>query len=499
MNLAESPSPSPSSSSGSDDFAALLDSELELASAGYSATLGDASVSPTGGDDDEEQVKAEVEALEENSTKRPRVEELHQDQATSVTPGKDTAGSSKDVQGELCPHLGFVGGLCFTCGKPQDEEDVSGVAFDYIHKGLRLSTSEIDRLRGADLKNLLRERKLRLILDLDHTLINSTRLQDITPAENKLDDPNRSIFTLESMHMLTKLRPFVNKFLEEASDMFEMYIYTMADKAYAIEIAKLLDPGNIYFSSKIISNTDCTQQHQKGLDVVWKKHKENLILMERYHYFGSSCKQFGRGVKSLSELMQDERESDGALATILHVLKRIHAIFFDSAIETDLSSRDVRQVIKAVRKHVLQGCKLVFSRVFPRNARPQDQFIWKMAEQLGAICCTDLDSTVTHVVALDPGTDKAHWAAVNKKFLVHPRWIEAANFRWCRQPEEDFPVRSPEGKVKDKENSVAGEKKMDQDKQNVVPGQEKKEETVHGQEKEEENALATTTTCPTDS
>jgi RNA polymerase II C-terminal domain phosphatase-like 3/4 len=52
--------------------------------------------------------------------------------------------------------------------------------------------------------------------------------------------------------------------------------------------------------------------------------------MERYHYFASSCKQFGVGVKSLSESRNDERENDGALATILDVLKRIHTIFFDS-------------------------------------------------------------------------------------------------------------------------------------------------------------------------
>ncbi|XP_062180389.1 RNA polymerase II C-terminal domain phosphatase-like 4 isoform X2 [Phragmites australis] len=505
MSLAESPSPSPSpspsSSSGSDDFAALLDSELELASAADSASPGNPSASPTTDDEDgeedsegedefEEDVKAEV--LEQNGVKRRRVEEQHQDQGPSVRPEKIATGSSKNVPVGVCPHPGYFGGLCFRCGKPQDEEDVSGVAFGYIHKGLRLGTSEIDRLRGTDLKNLLRERKLVLILDLDHTLINSTKLHDISAAENDLgiqaaaskDDPNRSIFTLGSMQMLTKLRPFVQKFLKEASNMFEMYIYTMGEKAYAIEIAKLLDPGNVYFSSKVISNSDCTQRHQKGLDVVlgaesvavilddteyvWQKHKENLILMERYHYFASSCRQFGFGVRSLSESIQDERESDGALATILDVLKRIHTIFFDSAVETDLSSRDVRQVIKTVRKEVLQGCKLVFSRVFPNTTRPHDQMIWKMAEQLGAVCCADVDSTITHVVALGSRTDKAHWAKCNEKFLVHPRWIEAANFRWHRQPEEDFPVAAPKEKSTDKENDVAVQKEKGEADENAV-------------------------------
>ncbi|RLM94258.1 RNA polymerase II C-terminal domain phosphatase-like 4 [Panicum miliaceum] len=509
MSLAEAPSPSPSSSSGSDDFAALLDAELELASGADSAFPGDpSSASLTTDDEGEEEdseEEVEVEVPEQNGAKRRRVEEQCQDQGISIRPDKIATGPTKNIEVKVCPHPGYFGGLCFRCGKPQDEEDVSGVAFGYIHKGLRLGTSEIDRLRGADLKNLLRERKLVLILDLDHTLINSTKLQDISSAENELgirtaalkDDPDRSIFTLDSMQMLTKLRPFVRKFLKEASNMFEMYIYTMGDKAYAIEIAKLLDPTNVYFPSKVISNSDCTQRHQKGLDVilgaesvavilddteyVWQNHKENLILMERYHYFASSCRQFGFGVRSLSESMQDEREIDGALATVLDVLKRIHAIFFDTAAQTDLSSQDVRQVIKTVRKKVLKGCKLVFSRVFPNNARPQEQMMWKMAEHLGAVCSTDVDSTVTHVVAVDLGTEKARWA-VGNKFLVHPCWIEAANFRWHRQLEEDFPVLPPKEKSRDKVNAVTGQKETSKDKEeNAVAGE--KETSNDGKKK----------------
>jgi hypothetical protein len=51
-NLVESLSLSPSSSSDSENFTALLDSELELAVATDRPPLGDASTSPSGGDDD---------------------------------------------------------------------------------------------------------------------------------------------------------------------------------------------------------------------------------------------------------------------------------------------------------------------------------------------------------------------------------------------------------------------------------------------------------------
>ncbi|KAK2638358.1 hypothetical protein Ddye_026153, partial [Dipteronia dyeriana] len=50
---------------------------------------------------------------------------------------------------------------------------------------------------------------------------------------------------------------------------------------------------------------------------VWPEHKDNLILMERYHFFKSSCHQFGYNCKSLSKL-----KNDGTLASVLKALKQ---------------------------------------------------------------------------------------------------------------------------------------------------------------------------------
>lgn len=63
-----------------------------------------------------------------------------------------------------------------------------------------------------------------------------------------------------------------------------------------------------------------------------------------------------------------------------------------------------------------------------------------MAEQLGATCVKELDISVTHVVSKNVGTEKSRWAVKEKKFLVHPQWIEAANFLWQKQPEENFSI-----------------------------------------------------------
>ncbi|KAA8522879.1 hypothetical protein F0562_009302 [Nyssa sinensis] len=65
---------------------------------------------------------------------------------------------------------------------------------------------------------------------LDLTLLNSTRFLDVRPEEEYLksqtdslqDVSKGSLFRLDSMHMLTKLRPFVHTFLKEASKFFEI-------------------------------------------------------------------------------------------------------------------------------------------------------------------------------------------------------------------------------------------------------------------------------------
>ncbi|QHO30510.1 RNA polymerase II C-terminal domain phosphatase-like [Arachis hypogaea] len=166
--------------------------------------------------------------------------------------------SEESVEEDVCTHPGSFGDMCIRCGQKLDSE--SGVTFGYIHKGLRLHDQEISRLRNTDANNLRNRRKLYLILDLDHTLLNSTHLAHLNSEELHLISQadsvggvsKSSLFKLDKMHMMTKLRPFVCTFLREASEMFEMYIYTMGDRPYALEMAKLLDPQGEYFNAKVL-------------------------------------------------------------------------------------------------------------------------------------------------------------------------------------------------------------------------------------------------------
>lgn len=71
---------------------------------------------------------------------------------------------------------------------------------------------------------------------------------------------------------------------------------------------------------------------------------------------------------------------------------------------------------------------------------PEVHPFWRLTAELGANCSATTTSETTHVIGLDRGTDKARWAKQQGKFLVHPSWVEAAQYLWCRPREGDFPV-----------------------------------------------------------
>lgn len=314
------------------------------------------------------------------------------------------------------PHPGFMGGICIRCGALKEGSTTGpaataavpaalhSVALSYIHAGLEVSASEAARLAADTAARLAADRRLLLVLDLDHTLLNSTRFQDLPSeggralgslcvatraggpaqarpggraqfrlavrrrpspapptAEQVLHTQLKAqptdaplLFCLPHMHMWTKLRPGVRQFLETARQHFELHIYTMGDRAYAAEMAHLLDPQQHLFHGGIISavsvrvrsggdverewgggdclipaasccpfspghtpvcrpmlQADSTRPDAKDLDVVlgheecvlvlddtegvWPRHRDNLLVIKRYLYFPACAAKLGGG------------------------------------------------------------------------------------------------------------------------------------------------------------------------------------------------------------
>ncbi|KAL3700575.1 hypothetical protein R1sor_018597 [Riccia sorocarpa] len=527
---------SPGGSSASDDFAAMLDEELQRSSEEFGVDVDgdfeggevedeaaeDQSEGSAEVDDDEENFVVDVEEKEEEEVDVDQVGEDLSDEVggengdgTRKTEGWSSDGGVRDEMEsrkrkrveegdsrqaesakDLCPpHPGFMWGVCIRCGENRQTSNSEpmevGVALRYIHEGLELTEREAARMRRDELKHVLARKKLYLVLDLDHTLLNSARFMEVPPDEEAYliacywksrptgpEQPAGSVGgaagpsgageseykdglnRLNHLQMWTKLRPFAHEFLEAASKMFEMYVYTMGERTYAVAMARLLDPTGRYFGDRVISQGDSTRRNTKDLDVVlgaesavvilddtegvWPKHRPNLMLMERYHFFRSSCRQFGLKSLSLTEKRKDESREEGTLASSLNILRSLHHAVFSETAERGGTKRkveDVRKVLQTLKKNVLKGCRIVFSRIFPTAMRDMDLHpFWRLTEELGATCSNTLHPSATHIVALDRGTDKARWAKKHGKYLVHPAWVEAAQYLWRRPREEDFPV-----------------------------------------------------------
>ncbi|KAG0468025.1 hypothetical protein HPP92_017353 [Vanilla planifolia] len=312
-------------------------------------------------------------------------------------------------------------------------------------------------------------RKLCLVLDLDHTLLNSAKFGEVDQLHEEIlrikeeqdrGKPQRHLFRFQHMGMWTKLRPGVWNFLEKASKIFELHLYTMGNKLYATEMAKVLDPSGTLFAGRVISKgddgdlLDGDERVPKSKDLdgvlgmesavviiddsvrVWPHNKHNLIVVERYTYFPCSRRQFGLLGPSLLEIDHDERPEDGTLASCLAVIERLHQIFFSHRALNDV---DVRHILASEQRKILAGCRVVFSRVFPvGEANPHLHPLWQTAEQFGAVCTNQIDEQVTHVVANSLGTDKVNWALCTGRFVVHPGWVEASALLYRRANETDF-------------------------------------------------------------
>ncbi|XAR64337.1 Phosphoprotein phosphatase [Bertholletia excelsa] len=326
--------------------------------------------------------------------------------------------------------------------------------------------------RIEEQRKMFAAHKLCLVLDLDHTLLNSAKFAEVDPVHDEIlrkkeeqdrEKPYRHLFRFPHMGMWTKLRPGIWNFLEKASKLYELHLYTMGNKLYATEMAKLLDPKGVLFAGRVISRGDDNdlfdgdERVPKSKDLegvlgmesavviiddsvrVWPHNKLNLIVVERYIYFPCSRRQFGLLGPSLLEIDHDERPEDGTLASSLAVIEKIHQNFFS---HRSLDEADVRNILASEQKKILSGCRILFSRVIPvGELNPHLHPLWQTAEQFGAVCTNQIDEQVTHVVANSLGTDKVNWALSTGRFVVHPGWVEASALLYRRANELDFAIK----------------------------------------------------------
>ncbi|KAG6025843.1 hypothetical protein E4U19_002964 [Claviceps sp. Clav32 group G5] len=227
---------------------------------------------------------------------------------------------------EACGHEVQIQGLCSLCGADMtevnwasEEKDTDRAMINMTHDqtGLMVSESVATKAELDTQKRLLEQRKLNLVVDLDQTIIHACIEPTIGDWQRDTSNPNHEAvkdvrsFQLEhdasrgwatNYIYYVKMRPGLQEFLEEVSQMYELHVYTMGTRAYAQQIARLVDPDGKFFGNRVISRDESGSMEIKSLQRlfpvstnmvviiddrsdVWPRNRPNLIKVVPYDFF----------------------------------------------------------------------------------------------------------------------------------------------------------------------------------------------------------------------
>jgi RNA polymerase II subunit A-like phosphatase len=227
---------------------------------------------------------------------------------------------------EECPHSVQFQGLCGMCGKDMTEtswssatNDTGRATINMIHDqtALKVSQDEASKAEEELQRRLLKQRKLSLVVDLDQTIIHACIEPTVGEWQADKNSPNyEAVKDVRSFQLhddgqrgvasgcnyYIKMRPGLREFLEKVAEMYELHVYTMGTRAYALNIAKIVDPEKRLFGDRIISRDENGSMVRKSLQRlfpvdqrmvliiddrsdVWPQNRSNLIKVHPYDFF----------------------------------------------------------------------------------------------------------------------------------------------------------------------------------------------------------------------
>jgi RNA polymerase II subunit A-like phosphatase len=227
---------------------------------------------------------------------------------------------------ESCSHSVQFAGLCAICGKDMNETswanegtDADRANINMIHDQVLLAVSKEEANRAEEQlqRRLLKHRKLSLVVDLDQTIIHACIEPTVGEWQRDPNSPNyEAVKDVKAFQLnddgpkgLTsgcwyyiKMRPGLKEFLAHIAELYELHVYTMGTRAYAQNIAKIVDPEHKLFGDRIISRDENGSLTAKTLSRlfpvdtkmvviiddradVWPKNRPNLIKVVPYDFF----------------------------------------------------------------------------------------------------------------------------------------------------------------------------------------------------------------------
>lgn len=158
---------------------------------------------------------------------------------------------------------------------------------------LTVSKGEAARLEEDAKRRLLASRRLSLVVDLDQTIIHAT--VDPTVGEWKEDKENPNYEALKGVKQFQliddgpgmrgcwyyiKLRPGLEEFLQNVAELYELHIYTMGTRAYAQNIADIIDPTRKLFGERILSRDESGSLTAKNLQRLFPVDTKMVVIID---------------------------------------------------------------------------------------------------------------------------------------------------------------------------------------------------------------------------
>jgi len=151
-------------------------------------------------------------------------------------------------------------------------------------------------------------------------------------------------------------------------------------------------------------------------------------------------------VKEKSHRQALLKSDDGELERVKLLLTEVHRRFFNKYERSFKGARvdpeyDVRVIIPQIKTETFAGTHLLFSSVIPLEVDPQTSDVWRMAQQFGAACYSELSPRLTHLVTAKRATAKVDAARRRGNIkIVWMSWFTDSIGMWKAQDEDKYLV-----------------------------------------------------------
>lgn len=269
-----------------------------------------------------------------------------------------------------CPHDIVYYGLCATCyKKPKVKRMVKVLPST---PKLLVSAAKAEQIASRRKRRLHDNKRLSLVLDLDHTLLHA---QDLSLGTSRVPKPLCTHSHIMKQTIMVAWRPHLQQFLEEASKLYELHIYTHGRRSYAEAIANELDPKNIYFApqgdvgQRRITSLDDDKDNQetkrqkvtytKRIDRLFPGDDRQVLVLDDSNVWGASpnvirVKKFRawnpHGTKAISAAAKDDH-----LLNMLSLLHKCHSLYYRQP------EGDVKTCLAALKQRLFRGYSLFLS------------------------------------------------------------------------------------------------------------------------------------------